>query len=241
MVTLIHQNKCLITMANNDTKWTVKLKKTNKTTELTLAGNRVQLRSLLRKPPESSEWMESVASLWSVPDRDCILLSPHHPQSFSLKQTFSREAPLQQNYHTAVQETAIYCRWHFTLSLLCIHSCSALGDVKVHTDDPPNTTLLVLWSPFLQSASPLLHSTMWARTVLCFACFIAPIVVAIILPHSSSSLIPFVSLHLLFGWAIILQSSILSFSSEPITSCLAPLLSLSSLYNLLYLFKSFYQ
>lgn len=53
-----------------------KVKKTNKTTELTLAGNLVQLRSLLRKPLESSDWMESVASLWSVPTETACCYPP---------------------------------------------------------------------------------------------------------------------------------------------------------------------
>lgn len=78
-------------------------------------------------------------------------------------------------------------------------------------------------------------------TVLFFAFLTAPILIAITLPHSSNSPILFLSLHLLFSLAILLQPSDLSLFSQPITSCLTLLLPLSILYSLVFLFDYFYQ
>lgn len=114
--------------------------------------------------------MESVASLWSVPDRDCILLSPNLPQSFSLKQTLLlRGSSSAKLSHRRLGDC-------YLLSL-AFHSQSSLYSFLQRTGGcqgphgrptEHHASSFVITFPPVSFTSASIHNV---GTVLCFACF----------------------------------------------------------------------
>lgn len=122
----------------------------------------------------------------------------------------------------------------FHCLLPCTNFCCVPGDIKVHVNKPPNTDF-----QFCEIATPpgsFTSTSCHSHNVgpVLSACFAAAVLAATVPPHPSSPLTTFA-----VGCEVALQTSDPSFPSRSVTSYLASLLSLSSLYSLVDL-NSFY-